>query len=68
MASWGHCLEPLEKLESCIMVGLKALHEGTWKMGEFMAFSQHLVIQVMPELCNLIMVSEGTSGALGHAD
>ena len=54
MASWGHCLEPLEKLESCILLELKALHEGTWKMGKFMAFSQQLVMQVTPELCTLL--------------
>ena len=28
MASWGRYLEPLEKLESCILLELKALHEG----------------------------------------
>ena len=40
IASWGHCLEPLEKMESCILLELKALCEGNWKMGKFMAFSQ----------------------------
>ena len=35
---------------------LKALCEGTWKIGKFMAFSQHLVIQVTPELCALLKV------------
>ena len=57
VASWGCCLEPLEKLEShVLMLELKALHEGTWKMGKFMAFSQHLVMQVMLELCALLKV------------
>ena len=37
VASWGHCLKPLEKMESSILLKLKALHEGTWKMGEFTA-------------------------------
>ena len=40
VASWGRCLEPLEKLESHVLLELKALHEGAWKMGKFMAFSQ----------------------------
>ena len=40
IASCGHCLEPLEKLESHILLELKALHEDAWKMGEFMEFSQ----------------------------
>ena len=56
MASWGCCLEPLEKLESCILLELKALHEGAWKMGKFMAFSQQLVMQVTLELCALLKV------------
>ena len=56
MASWGHCLEPLKKLESHILMELKTPCEDTWKMGEFMAFSQHFVIQVMPELHTLIKV------------
>ena len=39
IASWGHCNEPLEKIESRVLLKLKALREGAWKMGEFMAFS-----------------------------
>ena len=54
MASWGHCLEPLEKLESHVLLELRALHEGTWKLGDFMVFYQHLVVQVIPELLVLL--------------
>ena len=39
IASWGGCIEPLEKMESRILLELKALREGTWKMGEFTVFS-----------------------------
>ena len=56
MASWGYCLELLEKLESHILLELKALREGT-KIGEFMVFSQQLVMQVMLELCTLLKVT-----------
>ena len=28
IASWGRCLEPLEKMESRVLLELKALHEG----------------------------------------
>ena len=28
MASWGHCLGLLEKMESRVLLELKALHEG----------------------------------------
>ena len=57
MASWGCCLELLEKLESYVMLEVKALHEVAWKMGKFMAFFQHLVMQAMPELCTLLKVA-----------
>ena len=56
MANWGHCLELLEKLESHVLLELKVLHKGAWKMGEFIALSQHLVIQVTPELQALLKV------------
>ena len=56
MASWDYCLEPLEKPESHVLLELKALHDGTWKIGEFIAISQHLVMQVTPELHTLLKV------------
>ena len=43
IASWGHCLEPLEKMESHILLELKALHEGTRKMGKFRHFPNNLL-------------------------
>ena len=57
VASLGHCLEPLEKMESCVLRELKALYEGTWKMGKFNAFSQNLIMQVTPELWALLKVA-----------
>ena len=66
MASWEYCLEPLEKLKRYILLELKALHEGTWKMGEFMVFSQQLVMQVTPELRALLKVVEGASRTPGN--
>ena len=56
VASWGHYLELLEKLESHILLELWALLEGTWKIGEFTAFSQHLIMQVTPELHALLKI------------
>ena len=56
VTSWGCCLEPLEKLERHVLLELKALWEGAWKMGKFMAFSQQLVMQVTPELHALLKV------------
>ena len=57
IASWGHCLKPLEKMESRVLLELKALHEGTCKMGKFMAFSQQLTMQVTLELWALLKVT-----------
>ena len=56
IASWGHCLELLEKMESRVLLELKALLEGAWKMGEFTAFSQQLTMQVTPEMRALLKV------------
>ena len=49
-------MEPLEKLDNCILLELKALCEVACKMGKFIAFSQHLVIKVTLELCSLLKV------------
>ena len=57
MAIWGCFLEPLEKMESRILLELKALQEGAWKMAKFTAFSQQLVMQVTPELHALLKVA-----------
>ena len=57
VASWGCCLEPPEKLESHILLELKALGESAWKMGKFTAFSQHLIMQVTLEVCILLKVA-----------
>ena len=56
MASGSRCLEPLQKLDSRILLKLKALCEGAWRIGEFTAFSQHHVMQVTQELCTLLKV------------
>ena len=57
IASWNCCLEPLEKMESHVLLELKALRKGAWKIGEFTVFSQQLTMQVTPELCALLKVT-----------
>ena len=54
--SWGHCLKPLEMMESRILLELKAPHEGTWKMGEFTVFSQQFTMRITTELWALLKV------------
>ena len=44
-------------MESRVLLELKALHEGAWKMGKFMVFSQNLIMQVTPELRALLKVA-----------
>ena len=44
-------------MESRVLLELKALCEGTWKMGKFTAFSQKLTMQVTPELWALLKVT-----------
>ena len=43
-------------MESRVLLELKALHEGAWKMAEFIAFSQNLIMQVTLELWALLKV------------
>ena len=43
-------------MESHVLIKLKAVHEGTWKMGKFMAFSQQFTMQVTLELRALLKV------------
>ena len=57
MASWDHCFEVQKKLESHVLLELKALGEGTWKMAKFMVFSHRLVLQVTLELHILFKVA-----------
>ena len=47
----------LETLECYVLLELKALCEGAWKIGEFMVFSQLLVMMVTPELHALLKVA-----------
>ena len=57
VASWGRCLDALERLESHVLLELKALREGAWKLSEFTAFSRNLVMRISPELKALLKVS-----------
>ena len=56
MATWGHCLEALEQLDSHILLELKVLREGAYKLSEFIAFFKHLTMWVSKELRALLKV------------
>ena len=57
VASWGRCLDVLEQQESRVLLELKAIREGAWKLSEFTAFSQRLVFRISPELKALLKIS-----------
>ena len=57
VSTWGRCLDVMELHESRVMLELKALREGCWKMAEFTAFHSKLSMVVSPELRALLKIS-----------
>ena len=57
VATWGRCLEALKQSDSRVLLKLKALHEGAYKLLEFTAFAKHLTMRVSKELCALRKVA-----------
>ena len=57
VAMWGHCLEALEQWDSHILLELKVLRKGTYKLSEFTAFAKHLTMWVIKELRVLLKVA-----------
>ena len=57
VAMWGRCLEALEQLDSRVLLELKVLREGAYKLSEFTAFTKHLTMQVSKELRTLLKVA-----------
>ena len=57
MVTWGRCLEALEQSESRVLLELKALREGAFKLAEFTAFAKHLTMRVSKELRVLLKVA-----------
>ena len=56
-ATWKRCLEALEQLDSRVLLELKALREGAFKLAEFRAFAKHLTMWVSKELRALLKVA-----------
>ena len=55
--TWGRCLTPMEIHDSRVMLELRALREGAWKLSEFTAFHSKLSMVVSPELRALLKIS-----------
>ena len=60
VATWGRCLEALKQLESHVLLELKVLREGAYKLSEFTAFAKHLTMRVSKELRALLKVAHKT--------
>ena len=56
VATWGRCLEALEQSDSRVLLELKVLQEGAFKLAEFTAFAKHLTMRVSKELRALLKV------------
>ena len=57
VASWGRTLDALEGECSRVLLELKALREGAWKLSEYTAYSKNLVMRVSPDLRALLKVA-----------
>ena len=57
VAVWGRCLEALEQSDSRVLLELKALCEGAYKLSEFTALAKHLTMRVSKELHALLKVA-----------
>ena len=56
VATWGRCLEALEQSDSCVLLELKALCKGAYKLSEVTASAKHLTMWVSKELRALLKV------------
>lgn len=57
MASWGRCVEAMEKRESKVLLELKAVREGCHKLAEWTAFAKSLAIYLSPAAKALLRVA-----------
>ena len=57
VAMWGRCLEALEQSDSRVLLELKVLREGAFKLTKFTAFAKHLTMRVSKELRALLKVA-----------
>ena len=64
VASWGRTLDTLELEESRIVLELKALREGAWKLSEFTSFARNLTMKISPELKALLKIANKANPTL----
>ena len=66
VASWGRCLEALEAEDSRVLLELKALREGAWKLAEFTTYHKNLTFVVSKDLRALLKIAHRSHPTL-HA-
>lgn len=64
VASWGRCLEFLECEDPRVLLELRALKEGFWKLAEYTAYAQKLVVCISPLLKSLLKMANRTHPTL----
>ena len=57
VASWGRRLETMEAQESRVILELKALREGAWKLAEYTVYHKNLVFVVSKDLRALLKIA-----------
>ena len=57
IASWGRRLDTMELEDSRVLLELKALRQGFWKLNKFTAFTANLTMRVSPELRALLKIA-----------
>ena len=55
--SWGRRLETMEAQESRVILELKALREGAWRLAEYTAYHKNLAFMVSKELRALLKIA-----------
>lgn len=58
VASWGRTLDVMELEDSRVLLELKALREGAWKLSEFTAYAKNLTMRITPHLKALLKISK----------
>jgi hypothetical protein len=66
VASWGRRLDTMELEDSRVLLELKALREGCWKLNEYVSYSTRLTMKISPDLRALLKIANRANPEL-HA-
>ena len=57
VASWGRRLDIMETEDSRVLLELKALREGCWKLNEYVSYSNNLTMKISADLKTLLKIA-----------